>query len=187
MTWTKLDDSLPGHPTTATIEITYWFPDGVQGPEHPNPGKAYCAPGFPRVTYLPDSIMGQKVLRCLRKAFRRRLLFTVGRSLTFELADCVTWAGVPHKTVVHGTCHGYPDPNYLDRVMDELKERGVTDQEHEDKLRQDKFSLFEKLFPDMPKEKLRKKAHVAAFADWDTSQKIMAELKQEQMNNNQGP
>ena len=129
MTWSKLDSSLPGHPDCGTIVIRYRFQAGVQGAEHPNPGKAFQAPGFPRVAYLPDSIEGQKVLQGLCEAFRRRLLFTVGKSLTFGQDDCVTWAGVHHKTMVEGTAHGYPDPGYVQRVLQELNERGVTEQD----------------------------------------------------------
>jgi len=131
MTWTKLDSSLSGHPECGTIVIRYRFQAGVQGPEHPSPGKAYQAPGFPRVAYLPDSTEGQKVLRGLCTAFRRRLLFTVGKSLTLGLSDCVTWAGVHHKTMAEGGLHGYPDPGYLPRVLQELNERGITDQDME--------------------------------------------------------
>ena len=131
MTWTKLDSSLPGHPECGTIVIRYRFQGGVQGPEHPNPGKAYQAPGFPRVAYLPDSTEGQKVLQGLCTAFRRRLLFTVGKSLTLGLSDCVTWAGIHHKTMAEGGLHGYPDPGYLPRVLQELNERGITHQDME--------------------------------------------------------
>jgi len=131
MTWTKLDSSLSGHPGCGTIVVRYRFQAGVQGPEHPNPGKPYQAPGFPRVAYLPDSAEGQKVLQGLCTAFRRRLLFTVGKSLTLGLSDCVTWAGVHHKTMVQGGLYGYPDPGYLPRALQELNERGVTDQDME--------------------------------------------------------
>ena len=129
MTWTRLDSSLSGHPECGTIVIRYRFKAGMQDAEHPNPGKAYQAPGFPRVAYLPDSTAGQKVLHGLCTAFRRRLLFTVGESLTLGLSDCVVWAGIHHKTMVEGGLHGYPDPGYLPRVLQELNERGITDQD----------------------------------------------------------
>ena len=37
------------------------FSLGVQGPQHPNPGRSYRLIGFPRVTYLPDTTHGRKV------------------------------------------------------------------------------------------------------------------------------
>ena len=133
MTWSKLETSLPGHPGCGTIIIRYRFQAGLQGPEHPNPGKPYQAPGFPRIAHLPDSPEGQKVLRGLCIAFRRRLLFTVGKSLTLGADDCVTWAGVHHKTMVDGGPYGFPDQGYLPRVLKELKERGITEQDMENR------------------------------------------------------
>jgi len=51
---------------------------GIQGPEHPNPGREFYAVGFPRVAYLPDNPKGRKVLRLLDEAWHRKLIFTVG-------------------------------------------------------------------------------------------------------------
>ena len=77
------------------------------------------------MAYLPDSDQGRTVLSLLSKAFRRRLIFTVGASLTSGQEDCVTWAGIHHKTKMTEDEHGFPDLGYLHRVMEELKERGV--------------------------------------------------------------
>jgi len=125
MTWTTIPTSLPGHPGQGTIVIRYRMEGGVQGKEHPRPGKTYQAPGFPRMAYLPDSDQGRTTLSLLSKAFRRRLIFTVGPSLTRGQDDCVTWAGIHHKTKMTEDEHGFPDPGYLHRVTEELKERGV--------------------------------------------------------------
>ena len=43
-----LNQSLAGHPNTRTLEVTFQFPGGVQGPEHPHPGRRYNVVGFPR-------------------------------------------------------------------------------------------------------------------------------------------
>ena len=125
MTWSTSSTSLPGHPEHGTILVSYRMVEGVQGPEHPHPGRAYTSPGFPRLAYLPDSDQGQSLLHLLTIAFRRRLVFTVGTSLSLGREDCVTWAGIHHKTAMDGP-HGYPDPRYLDRLEEELRERGVT-------------------------------------------------------------
>jgi deltex-like protein len=53
---------LAGFPDCGTIVITYNFSGGIQGPEHPNPGKPYFCQGFPRVAYLPDNSEGEKAL-----------------------------------------------------------------------------------------------------------------------------
>ncbi|XP_063564268.1 probable E3 ubiquitin-protein ligase DTX2 isoform X3 [Gorilla gorilla gorilla] len=54
--------SLPGHEDCGTIRIVYSIPHGIQGPEHPNPGKPFTARGFPRQCYLPDNAQGRKLL-----------------------------------------------------------------------------------------------------------------------------
>ncbi|NXY79827.1 DTX1 ligase, partial [Glareola pratincola] len=53
--------SLPGYTDSKTIRIVYDIPTGIQGPEHPNPGKKFTARGFPRHCYLPDNEKGRKV------------------------------------------------------------------------------------------------------------------------------
>ncbi|XP_046396490.1 protein deltex [Ischnura elegans] len=139
-----INSSLPGHPGSSTIQITYNITSGIQGPEHPNPGRPYYAVGFPRVCFLPDTPKGRKVLRLLQIAFERRLVFTVGRSVTTGREDVVTWNEIHHKTDpgpvmrfgwsndmmaamghINLSGHGYPDPGYLDKVLHELALHGV--------------------------------------------------------------
>lgn len=135
--------ALPGY-KCGTIVIQYHFPNGIQGPEHPNPGRPYY--GTTRIAYLPDNEEGNLVLRMLQCAFNRRLLFRIGQSVTtgadncviwngtFEPANCVeqyahpTQIGVHHKTSMTGgpSNFGYPDETYLERVKDELAQKGVT-------------------------------------------------------------
>ena len=69
--------------------ISYQFPSGVQGSEHPNPGQHYQ--GTSRTAYLPDNREGREVLRFLRRAFDARLVFTVGTSNTTGLSNQVIW------------------------------------------------------------------------------------------------
>ncbi|KAG7208902.1 hypothetical protein KM043_015083 [Ampulex compressa] len=129
MNWTRIPRALPGFPNTNTIQITYDIPSGIQGPEHPNPGQAYYAVGFPRVCYLPDNNLGRRVLRLLQIAFERRLIFTIGRSVTTGREDVVTWNEIHHKTELGPSTsgHGYPDMSYLERTLAELAAQGVTD------------------------------------------------------------
>ncbi|XP_077575307.1 E3 ubiquitin-protein ligase DTX4-like isoform X1 [Stigmatopora nigra] len=121
--------SLPGHPDCKTIRIIYNIPPGIQGPEHPNPGKPFTARGFPRHCYLPDSDKGRKVLRLLLVAWDRRLIFSVGTSSTTGESDTVIWNEVHHKTEFGSnlTGHGFPDPGHLDNVLDELRAQGITE------------------------------------------------------------
>uniref|UniRef100_A0A8C6H0Y5 E3 ubiquitin-protein ligase n=1 Tax=Mus spicilegus TaxID=10103 RepID=A0A8C6H0Y5_MUSSI len=121
--------SLPGHEDCGTILIVYNIPHGIQGPEHPSPGKPFTARGFPRQCYLPDSPQGRKVLELLKVAWKRRLIFTVGTSSTTGETDTVVWNEIHHKTEMdrNVTGHGYPDPNYLQNVLAELAAQGVTE------------------------------------------------------------
>ncbi|XP_070320758.1 E3 ubiquitin-protein ligase DTX4 isoform X2 [Odocoileus virginianus] len=121
--------SLPGHPDCRTIRIIYSIPPGIQGPEHPNPGKSFSARGFPRHCYLPDSEKGRKVLKLLLVAWDRRLIFAIGTSSTTGESDTVIWNEVHHKTEFGSnlTGHGYPDANYLDNVLAELAAQGISE------------------------------------------------------------
>ncbi|XP_028312179.1 E3 ubiquitin-protein ligase DTX3L [Gouania willdenowi] len=125
MSVTKMRESLPGFEKYGTIVISYFIPGGVQGQEHPNPGQHYD--GLNRAAYLPDSTEGKAVLKLLERAFDQRLIFTIGRSSTTGRSNVVTWNDIHHKTSTHGgpTCYGYPDPNYLSRVREELKVKGI--------------------------------------------------------------
>ncbi|KAF1390537.1 hypothetical protein PFLUV_G00059080 [Perca fluviatilis] len=126
MTVMRSWQSLPGFELCGSIVIQYSFPAGIQGPEHPNPGVKYSSTS--RTAFLPASEEGEKVLKLLRKAFDRRLTFTIGRSVTTGLNNVITWNDIHHKTNMDGgpQCFGYPDPEYLFRVQDELRLTGVT-------------------------------------------------------------
>ncbi|TNM90174.1 probable E3 ubiquitin-protein ligase DTX3 isoform X1 [Takifugu flavidus] len=119
------ESSLPGYDRYGTIIINYIIPSGIQEEEHPNPGEPYS--GVTRRAFLPDSPEGRKVLMLLRKAFNQRLIFTVGQSTSTNRNNTVTWNDVHHKTSTHGgpTSYGYPDPDYLRRVQDELSAKGI--------------------------------------------------------------
>ncbi|XP_056412767.1 probable E3 ubiquitin-protein ligase DTX2 isoform X2 [Hyla sarda] len=124
-----IPQSLPGHQDCGTIHIVYTIGPGIQGPEHPNPGKPYTARGFPRHCYLPDNQKGRLVLELLKLAWARRLIFTIGVSSTTGESDTVVWNEIHHKTEMNSniTGHGYPDPNYLDNVITELAAQGVSE------------------------------------------------------------
>ena len=92
--------SLPGNKSCGSIVISYRFRNGIQGPDHPNPGKPYT--GTTQTTYLPDNKEGRKVRKLLGKAFNQKLTFTIGRSTTTGKDDCVVWNDIPHKTSIEG-------------------------------------------------------------------------------------
>ena len=87
-----------------TIVIDYRFPSGLQGPEHPNPGRNYD--GTSRTAYLPDNREGREVLQLLRRAFDARLVFTIGTSNTTGRSNQVIWNDIHHKTSIFGGPYG---------------------------------------------------------------------------------
>lgn len=122
MEWTVVTPVIPGQPNASLIQITYHIVSGIQGREHPNPGRPYYAVGFPRVCYLPNTKQGRKVLKLLQVAWERRLVFTVGRSLTTGREDVITWNGIHHKTEPSAAL----TPGFLDNCLKELAGLGVT-------------------------------------------------------------
>jgi len=123
MTQKVLHRSLPGYEGFNTIQISYYIPNGVQGQEHPNPGRSFT--GTSRTAYLPDTYEGREVLELLQKAFNARLTFTVGTSVTSGAQNVVVWNDIHHKTSMHGGAYGYPDPTYLQRVKEDLAAKGI--------------------------------------------------------------
>eukprot|EP01126_Amoeba_proteus_P039037 TRINITY_DN4098_c0_g3_i2.p1 TRINITY_DN4098_c0_g3~~TRINITY_DN4098_c0_g3_i2.p1 ORF type:complete len:248 (-),score=28.48 TRINITY_DN4098_c0_g3_i2:223-966(-) len=123
-TVTRSTSRLEGY-SCGTIVINYHFPDGLQGPEHPQPGAMYT--GTSRTAYLPDDEKGNEVLRLLDIAWERKLTFTVGTSVTTGTSNSVVWNGIHHKTAMSGgtSNYGYPDDTYLDRVKAELNDLGI--------------------------------------------------------------
>ncbi|XP_062400467.1 uncharacterized protein LOC134091811 [Sardina pilchardus] len=124
MTHSIKKSTLPGFRRCDTIVITYHIPSGIQSKNHPNPGSHFK--GAHLTAYLPAIREGREVLQLLRKAFDQRLVFTVGTSLTGG-DDCLIWNGIHHKINTHGgpESGGYPDDNYLVRVREELKAKGI--------------------------------------------------------------
>jgi deltex-like protein len=109
-------DGYQGH---GVWEIRYDFPNGKYNGAHYK--------GTRRNAYLPDTQEGREVLTLLLKAFERKLLFTVGTSVTTGATNVVVWNGIHHKTnLFGGSSHfGYPDPTYFNRVKLECADRGI--------------------------------------------------------------
>ncbi|XP_036907380.1 E3 ubiquitin-protein ligase DTX3L [Sturnira hondurensis] len=125
MTFTVQTQSLPGYESCGSIVIRYDMEGGIQTEEHPNPGKPYSSTH--RTAYLPENKEGWEVLKLLQKAFEQKLIFTVGESRVTGLSNVITWNDIHHKTSMCGgpEGYGYPDPNYLKRVKQELKNKGI--------------------------------------------------------------
>jgi deltex-like protein len=118
--------TVPGHPDADGFHvINYDIPSGIQTEGHLRPGTPFH--GTRRTAYLPNTTEGTEVLRLLELAFERRLIFTVGDSITSGQQNVAVWNNIHHKTSPHGgpQSYGYPDPDYLDRVREELAAVGV--------------------------------------------------------------
>ncbi|KAK3610480.1 hypothetical protein CHS0354_016670 [Potamilus streckersoni] len=132
----KFPSQLAGYEGHGSIWITYTFPHGRQGPSHPTPGAFYGS--MARTAYLPDTSEGRTICRMLQLAFERRLVFTISQSRTTG-KEGLTWNDIHHKTNRNpGTEFGYPDPEYLSRVKDELAAKGITEAD----LKQERIGSF---------------------------------------------
>ena len=78
-----------------THVISYHFPSGKK-----KDGTHYS--GTSRVAYLPDNEGGREVLALLKEGFKRKVLFTIGTSVTTGQSNTVIWNGVHHKTSTTG-------------------------------------------------------------------------------------
>ncbi len=108
-----------GFPDVGTHIINYSMSSGKRGEVHFS--------GTHRTAYLPDTAEGREVLSLLQEAFRRKLIFTVGRSVTTGRDNTVVWNGIHHKTNLSGgsAYFGFPDDTYFERVKLELAMKGI--------------------------------------------------------------
>ncbi|NXW75124.1 DTX3L ligase, partial [Hirundo rustica] len=100
MSTKKISLSLPGYPKCGTIQIDYVMNGGIQTSSHPNPGQRY-GPAH-RTAYLPDNEEGREILKLLTRAFKQKLIFTVGQSRTTGEQSAITWNDIHHKTAMSG-------------------------------------------------------------------------------------
>ena len=156
MTYKIVPKGLPGFEDYHAIQITYNFQNGIQCSNHPLPGQPFYAIGFPKTAFLPDTEKGRRILgkagvifgkdACLHSnvhlffigylelAFNRRLTFTISKDPSTGQADLVDWnPGLEHKTDFGPTesNSGYPDNDYLDRILGQLGILGILQQEHD--------------------------------------------------------
>lgn len=83
--------------------------------------------GTSRTAYLPASPEGSCLLEGVIVAFKQRLCFTIGTSLTTQQDNQVIWNNIHFKTKIRGGAanHGYPDPEYLSRLAEELRSNKI--------------------------------------------------------------
>ena len=133
LTISKSSQSCSGY-NCGSLHLSYQFPHGTQGPRMLRPNQHYA--GTSRIAYLPDNDGGNEALELLTKAFKGGNLFVVGDSVTTGHQNTTVWAGIHQKTRMSGgkVGHGYPDPNYFDRLKQECGARGIFTNAHEQEL-----------------------------------------------------
>lgn len=118
--WHTEQFPLPGHDrTNQTIVIEFSFPAGTS-----DAGEAYD--GRRPKGYLPGNVQGVVLLELFKVAFRRRVMFGLGHSMT--LGTYRPTFNIHIKTSTHrgAVGHGYPDDDYFQRCLQELQTNGVT-------------------------------------------------------------
>eukprot|EP01083_Nonionella_stella_P251910 868608_1 len=115
------------------IEIIHKFPSGIQGTHHQHPGQSYSSDQ--RYIYLPNTAKGREILELIKIAWKRKVLYTVGHSVTRQVNNVIVWAGVHFKTNRYGgvSNYGWPDKTYFARVKDEFKSVGITEDDIENR------------------------------------------------------
>uniref|UniRef100_A0A8C5Q5P8 E3 ubiquitin-protein ligase n=1 Tax=Leptobrachium leishanense TaxID=445787 RepID=A0A8C5Q5P8_9ANUR len=128
MSYHLIPYSLPGYDDCQTIRIIYHVAPGIQGAGQPNPGMKFSAPDFPLRCYLPNTEKGREVLRLLIEAWDHRLLFPIQPSRVPGVPDSVSATRIPLKTEFGSnlTGKGFPDSQYLNSVLRQLRDWGMT-------------------------------------------------------------
>jgi len=117
--WQMKPYALPGQRSKETIEFEFMFPPGTS-----DEGRAY--EGRRPRGYLPGNIQGVILLELFKVAFRRRVMFGLGNSMT--TSSYRPTFNIHIKTSTHrgAAGHGYPDDDYFQRCVKELQTNGVT-------------------------------------------------------------
>ena len=112
----KISSSLAGYEGHGTIVIEFIF---YRTSEHH---------ADHRLAYLPNNEEGNRVLLLICKAWEKRVLFTIGYSLSRNRDNCIILNGFHLKTSnVKNDPWGYPDSSYIGRVINELRDKGIVD------------------------------------------------------------
>jgi len=120
MSWSFERGSLPGHPnSTETIVVRFDFPGDVDDDGNTFQGRR--EKGF-----LPGDAQGAILLELFKVAFRRRSMFGLGNSMMNGTYRPTFNIHIKTRTDRGVAGHGYPDPDYFKRSMDELSSSGVS-------------------------------------------------------------
>jgi len=120
MDWHTEAFSLPGHGDASnTIVVQFEFLAGTD-----SDGTAY--EGRRCKAFLPGNAQGIILLELFKVAFKRRVMFGLGSSMTFALYRPTFNIHIKTSTNKGIAGHGYPDKSYYQRATEELQANGVT-------------------------------------------------------------
>ena len=128
--------SCSGYDSVGTWELRFDIPGGTQGTRHKNPGLHYD--GTNRIVYYPDVPEGRDAVRLIQYAFEQGFVFKIWESVTSGNDNQTTWAGIHMKT-----------------SMDALSEYHGWDGAKADKVLENVYSEFLKVFNKLPQDLVR--------------------------------
>ncbi|XP_052813574.1 uncharacterized protein LOC128240768 isoform X3 [Mya arenaria] len=104
------------------IELEFTFPDGIQTTHHPSPGKPYKGGTFTEC--LSTGTEGQLLCRMLKAAFRRGVMFNIGKDEKVVLDGVTLYNGLVYKLPIFSA----PDyDNHIRILKWELSTKGITE------------------------------------------------------------
>jgi len=100
------------------LVLMFAFKEGVDDDGRPYAGRRETA-------FLPFNPQGIVLLHLFQIAFKRRLMFGIGRRMAS--GSYGPTFNIHLKTSLHGGVarHGFPDEGYFERAMEELKTNGI--------------------------------------------------------------
>lgn len=120
MSWCVEPFAVSGHPDASqTIKVTFAFPCGAD-----DDGNAYES--RKSSGYLPCNFQGVVLLELFKVAFRRRVMFGIGHSMTTGRMQPTYNIHLKTRRDGGQARHGYPDDTYFQRSLKELQSSGVT-------------------------------------------------------------
>lgn len=122
MSWRCEDFRLPGYEEAqsmvGTYVIEFEFPSCTDETGTPFDGRKLRG-------YLPANCVGTVLLELFKVAFRRRIMFGLGTSMSFGTFRPTFNIHLKTNSRMGGE-HGYPDDCYFKRSLEELRSNGVT-------------------------------------------------------------
>lgn len=119
LAWRSEGFGLPGCRASETLIVEFAFSPGVdEGGQHYEGRKPKC--------YLPGNCQGILLLELFKVAFRRRVMFGLGASMSFGTYRPTFNIHIKTSSRRGGAEHGFPDSSYFERSIEELRTNGVT-------------------------------------------------------------